>query len=302
MSTFPGSIFRNDAVRTVQESFLPRSVMNQAGVAAATADFEDRERNKGPSSSEISAEFRRRIEADREAEALRPFTEGEPPGGNTLVGWKAWHNQKRDELDSYHVAAERLGKHLDAPEATQRSLTEAIASGARKMLAGMGIGTADAEPDAVLAPGQLEARLEAERRAAREATAALEIVNAKIAVTEKQLAAIEARADEFVRPALRELAEALGTQYVRVVNQFREVSSLLWALTPLLGGEGKFASGFQAFQRLDLPRPGLYSTKLVPESKFKIRIDDKDVAFWRNARESLLADPRAKITLPILGA
>jgi hypothetical protein len=56
-----------------------------------------------------------------------------------LPAWKAWRDQKRDELDALHVAAERLQKHLEAPEATQRSITEAIASGARRMLANMGI-------------------------------------------------------------------------------------------------------------------------------------------------------------------
>jgi hypothetical protein len=299
MGISPSGLLREEAARL---SLVPqsRSVMNQAGVAAATADFEDRERNGGQSSGEISAKWRKRLDEEKEADALRPFTEGAPPGGNTLPAWKAWCDGLRDELDSYHAVAERLRKHLDAPEATQRSLTEAVMSGARRMLAGMGIGAPDAEPEATLAPGQLEARLEAERRAAREATAALAIVNEKIAETENRLNAVRARADEFVRSALIALMEPLGGRYIRAVNEIREVMSLMWAAAPLLGGMGKFGSGFEAFQRLDLPRPGLDSTKLVPDSKFKVRIDDKDVAFWRNARNTLLADPKAKISLPKL--
>jgi hypothetical protein len=300
--TFPGSIFRNDVMRTASESFLPRSVMNQAGVAAATADFEDRAKHGGKTTTaEISAEWRKRLDEEKEAEALRPFTEGTPPGGNTLQAWKAWCDGLRDELDTLHTAAERLQKHLQAPEATQRSLTEAIARGARRMLAGLGVGTAEPELEgSALAPGQLEARLAAERRASAEASAALEIVNAKIRETEQRLRAVRARADEFVRPAIRAIMEPLSVRYIRAVNELREVMSLMWAAVPLLGGTGTYGSGFDNFEfsGFNLPRPGLDGTKLVPDSKLKIRIDDKDVAFWRNARESLLADPRAKISLP----
>jgi hypothetical protein len=117
----------------------------------------------------------------------------------------------------------------------------------------------------------LKARLEAERRAAREATAAPEIVNRKIAITEKQLvAAIEARADEFVRPSLQALAEPLGVRYVKACNEIAEVMSLIWAAQPLIRGV-EWNSGWHGFEKLDLPRCGLDSTKLVPVSRSDFR-------------------------------
>jgi hypothetical protein len=295
MTTSPGSMMRRDLERMAANPtpLIGRPVTDQNVID----DFEFRAKNAGSSRAQISEAWAARLKQEAEEKALLPFTHGTPPGGKTLAGWKAWRDGLRDELDGLHVGAEGLRKHLEAPEATQRSLAEAIASGARRMLAGMGIGTAEPELESALAPGQLEARLAAEKRASAEASAALEIVNEKIAVTEKQLAAIEARADEFVRPALRELAEPLGTRYVKVINELAEVMSLIWAAEPM-ARDLEWGSGWHGFEKLDLPLTGLASTKLVPPAKFRVRVSDAHRAFWKNARNTLLADPKAKISLP----
>jgi hypothetical protein len=290
-----GSLLRENAAHIPMS---PRSVLNQAGYAAAAADFEDREKNGGASSAEISAEWAARLEREREEEALKPFVEGPPPEGSTLAGWKLWCDELRDELDTLNVGAERLRKHTGAVEATARTLKEIFAARTNRMLASVGIGTVEPDETAV-DPAQLEARLEAERRAAREATAALEIIAEKIAVTEKRLAAVRSRAAEFVNPELCNIAGALGPRYIRAINELREVSSLLFALGVELGAGGRFGSGFEAFERMTFPRPGLATTKTVPDAKFIVgRPTDSDLAYWKNARNTLLANPLAKISLP----
>jgi hypothetical protein len=53
------------------------------------------------------------------------------------------------------------------------------------------------------------------------------------------------------------------------------------------------------FSPMKFPRCGLDATKLIPDAKFVIgRPSDEDRAFWRNAKNSLLANPKASIKLP----
>jgi hypothetical protein len=288
---------RSDLARMAQSSTHTVSTMNRAGYAEALADFEDREKNGGQTSATISAEWRERLEEKAEADLLRPYTEGEIAGG--LAGWKSKVDAKRDELDGLRTVEGRLHKHREAPEHTRRSLTEATTALARRMLAGMGVGVAEPETEAqTVDAAQLEARYEVEKRAAATATEALSIVHEKIAVTEKQLDALLAREKEFMDPALRELGEALGAAYIRTINDFRQIYSLAGALGAELGTHGAYGSGFDKFEPLDLPKPDLAACRIARPEKLKIRIDENHRAFWKNARNTLRADPKAKISLP----
>jgi hypothetical protein len=138
--------------------------MNRAGDAAATAEFEDRERNGGSSTAEISAERRARLDREKEAELLRPFVEGPPPSGNTLVAWHAWKNALEDEHDHEVSVRDRLLNHAAAVTATQRSLSDAVTAGAKAMLAGMGFGGGKTETQTpAVNPEQISRQLEAEK-------------------------------------------------------------------------------------------------------------------------------------------
>jgi hypothetical protein len=58
-------MMRADLERMAQSPTHTVSVLNRAGYDKVLADFEDREKHGGKATSgEISAEFRRRIEAD----------------------------------------------------------------------------------------------------------------------------------------------------------------------------------------------------------------------------------------------
>jgi hypothetical protein len=302
MATSPGSIMMSDLSRMAREAPTHTvSTLNRAGYAEALADFEDRERNRGQTSAQISAEWAKRLDEEREADLVRPFVEGSPPGGYSLTAWHAWKISLEDERDHELSVRDRLLNHAAAVTTTQRSLAEAVTAGAKAMLAGMGFGSGETEPQTpAVNPEQISRQLEVEKLAAAQATEALKIVDAKIAVTEKQLAAVSARANEFVNPELVNIAGALGPRYIRAIAEVAEVSSLLFALGIELGDGGRFGSGFESFERMTFPRPGTDTTRLCPPEKFVIgRPSDADRVFWRNAKNTLLASPHSKISLPI---
>jgi hypothetical protein len=119
----------------------------------------------------------------------------------------------------------------------------------------------------------------------------MKIVDAEIATLDKQIAAFEARADEFVAPALLELAEPLGAAYVRKLGELREIASLLFAAqnVAMVATPYGRTSWHTSWQRTKFPKPPLDSVKLVPADRFEIKVSEADVAYWRNARNSLLA-------------
>jgi hypothetical protein len=270
-----------------------------------SADEHDfRVRHGGMSRPDWAAFIKQRDAQERadaaEAAAMAPYREGSPPKGSGLNGWKLWCGSLRDEIDALESAAARLQKHLAAPTTTEESLRDAIARGARRMLASVGIGSSDAESEeSHLDAEQLAKRLEAERRASAEAQAALEIVNSKIATARKNLAAVETREFEFLYPELQDIASRLSQSYVRKIAELSEISSYLFALGKMVGATGDFGNGWRNFDRVTLPKPPLPNCKSVPDNRFDLKVDDAHVTWWLDVKCRLLADPQAKISIPL---
>jgi hypothetical protein len=261
------------------------------------ADLDFRATHSGLSRAEYATMRREQDREDSDAAAMSEWVRGKIGGG--LADWKRACDALRDEIEKLDAGRERLTKHVTAPAETERTLKESIAAGAARMLAAIGIGTAEPEPETpAVSPEQLAARLEAERRAAAEATAALEIVELQIGEKQKHLDALLARADEVVNPALTDLAGPLGTRFVKQLADLRETASLMYALGDMLGTG--YGTGWENFSRVTFARPGLPTTKLCPDERFTIgKPTDTDKAFWKNARNTLLANPDARVSLPI---
>jgi hypothetical protein len=101
-----------------------------------------------------------------------------------------------------------------------------------------------------------------------------------------------------VNPALTDLAGPLGTRFVKQLADLRETASLMYALGDMLGTG--YGTGWENFSRMTFARPGLPTTKLCPDERFTIgKPTDTDKAFWKNARNTLLANPDARVSLPI---
>jgi hypothetical protein len=252
--------------------------------------------HSGMNRTEWDAHVRRQnadaVAQARDEQALKPYTEGDPPKGRTLPAYLDWRDERRRKRDSMQDGRERLLKHTTAPAETERTLIEAGRALGRRMLVSVGLADA-AQPQADTIEIDIEGierRLEADKRSARAAQEALKIVDAEIVILDKQIAAVEARADEFFQPEIEDLAAPLCTAYVRKIGELREIVSLLFAL------ETVSRKRFPAWDRKSFPRPPISVLNPVPDDRFRIVISDADKAYWKNARNTLLAG--GSVTLP----
>jgi hypothetical protein len=234
---------------------------------------------------------------DAENEALRVYNEGQPPRGSGLAGWKRWCDDLRDEIDKLESAAARLAKHVEAPTNTAAELLEVTKRGAQRVLVGLGILDADkleaieARDEADRDAAQLAARHAAELRASAEAVEALRTVEAKLDFARKALAALEARADEFVKPYLRDMAAQYSAIYVRKVGELQEIASRLFAAHDMLS---ELRDGWGNLNRIALPHPPACKT---PDHKLDLKVEDADRQWWKESKAALLKNPDAKISL-----
>jgi hypothetical protein len=232
-----------------------------------------------------------------EAEALRPYVEGNPPKGNGLAGYKRWRDEARDEVDRLESAQERLRKHI-MPSTTAAELLAATQRGAQRLLAAVGIldagplETAEAAREAEANSEQLAKRLEAEKRASAEAVEALRIVEAKLAFARKALSALDAREDEFLNPHLRDYAKIFGQQYVRKVEELQQIASRAFAAREMLAEFHR--DNWGALNRTSLPRPLGYAGD---DAALDLRIKPEDTQWWAETKRKLLADPAANIKI-----
>jgi hypothetical protein len=244
----------------------------------------------------------RELDAEREAQskeaaALEPYVSGAPPHGSGLSGYKKWRDAARDEVDRLESAQERLRKHIQ-PTDTLAVIKAGIERGALRLLASVGIvnpdtlATSEAAKESDAEAAQLEARLAAERRASAEAVEALRIVEGKLALARKALAALDARESEFLNPHLRDYAKILGQTYVRKVAELAEITSRAFAAREMLAEFHK--DNWGALNRIALPRPLGFTGD---DTALDLRIKPEDVAWWGETKRKLLADPGATIKL-----
>jgi hypothetical protein len=211
---------------------------------------------------------------------------------HTFAQFKDIENALLDEVAELESGENRMVSHSQDVAATMRQIADATKAGAARLLASIGI-KVDVKPEAADADvAQLEARLAAERRAGAEATAALEIVRERLEKKRRLLKGLEGRRQKYLKDAMREAAEPLGPLYVKQLNDLRRTYSLLGALSERIGS-------FDKYDYITFPRPRLDTTKLNPNEKFMISIDNEHRAFWRSVASQLDADPKARIKLPI---
>jgi hypothetical protein len=207
-----------------------------------------------------------------------------------------------------------LDRTINEEVETQRTLTQAIASEATRLLESWGYfakGT-HAEKEAV-ARDVIEAKLSANRRAAETAKAARPEVERRIALHERQLEMLAKRENDFLLPALREMAEVLGPVYIKRVQAVREVMQILFALGERMRGWGKIERHIlvqdprdswsrleHAIPEIKLPRAGLDTLKLVPDERFSIKLGASNP--WDDIAAALLDDPTRPVALPSLAS
>jgi hypothetical protein len=255
------------------------------------SDEEIHARSQGyVSLAEFNADVKARLAAERAELEADAETDELLAGVRDLIGHKAKLNGLYDTRDVITAGIDKLQKHVAAPSATEQGLRAALAQGARRMLASVGLGSAEPEPENTVDTEQLAKRLEAEQRAALVAREALQEANAQLTAVNRKIAAVESRREPFLADAKQQVAEPLGPLFLKQLAALRETYSLLCA----------YHSGWTGWESVAFPRPRLDTTNpVIPDKAFKLSVDPDHRKFWRDAEQMLLANPSAKIRLPL---
>jgi hypothetical protein len=240
---------------------------------------------------------------------LRPYTEGMPPASPEskglpaarakLADYVAWLNATTTEFDSLLEAEHRVKRIIDEPNESGRKVTDTLKSEASRLIEAMGFlkeGTT-AEVEASAHARVLKAH-EANQRNAQVATAALPELHERIRVKKSQVAALEKRRKEFLHPALVEMGDSLGQVLVKRISDLRDIVQQVSGLAAVVGGG--YGDGWtnRHSEPIKLARPNFQSTKLCPDSVFEIKPDPESANWWRQIGESLMKNPKVRITLP----
>jgi hypothetical protein len=243
-----------------------------------------------------------------------PEAKGHPHHRGQLINFVALRHAVTDRRDAARNTLHKVDRIINEEVETQRTLTEVVKSETVRLLEGLGFvseGT-HAEKES-LAREQIEAKLAANRRAAETAKAARPEVERRIALHDRQLELLAKRKDDFLLPALREMAECLGPVYIKRVQAVRDVMQILFALGERMHGWGKIERKIlvpdprDSWSRLErsipeikLPRAGLDTLKLVPDERFAIKLGAANP--WDDIAAALLDDPTKPVALPSLAA
>jgi hypothetical protein len=300
----------NDLARMAQSPTHTVSVMNQAGLAAATADFEDRAKHGGKvSTAEISAEWAARLKKAADDKACQPYAHGSPPVSAEskglpaerarLADYVAWLWATTVELESLLEIEHRVNRIIDEPAESGRKLTDTLKSEASRLIEAMGF-IKEGSTAAVEASAHervLKAH-EANQRNAQVAAAALPELQERIRVKRLQLAALENRRNEFLHPVLVEIGDHLGHALVKRISALRDVVQQVSGLAAVVGGG--YGDGWTNRHRepIKLARPNFQSTKLCPDSVFEIKPDPESEKWWRQTGEALMKNPKVPVTFP----
>jgi hypothetical protein len=232
----------------------------------------------------------------REASLIADLQGDPPDAGNTfalsprraaLANFLKWRQGIADELAALETRKAQLEALISAPAETEAKVRSAVKRTADFLLGRNGADNADEAGRKAL-----DDELSARRHRAESAQAALPQLLGPIETASLRLKTISERQDEFLKPALAELADevGLGRQYMRKIAELQEIAKLVYGLADVAGG---YDSGFEMPTSIKLPRSGIPSTKHQPLGAFTIPAAG-DAEIWRKAAQALLADPHVK--------
>jgi len=232
--------------------------------------------------------------------------QGDPPEGCNVRGlgpkralfaryfeWRFGLAKELSDLETKRVEFEAL---IEAPKATEAEIRQEVIRSAAYLMG------RKANDGGCTKRQSLESRLAGERHTAEAAQRAMYELDVAIKRAQLRLAHVNGREDEFITPAIVEIANeiGLGELYLKKVDELRAVLDLINNLHSVAGG---YASGFSSFEAkgnyerqfeeaisVRLPCPNIEAVKRSKD-KLVLNYVDQSGAFKR-LRLSLLMNPR----------
>jgi small-conductance mechanosensitive channel len=166
----------------------------------------------------IKAQFaaeKREQEAQAETERLLSET-------HSLAQW--WHllTALKDKRDHLRSGIARLHRHGQSVVQTQAAIVEASKAAVRRLLVSVGLAAPEPEAPPEVDQAALDAALLVEERAAKEAEQALVIANADLATVDRQIASVENRRNQYLRPELDHISTRLTNEYLTAIANLRK--------------------------------------------------------------------------------
>jgi hypothetical protein len=307
------SIFRADMARMLRDRPQEKTLVGRPivdPIAVEEANFRlDHGGMTRAQWNEHFAEIRRNDERD----ALVADTQGEPPECETpglspqrslYARYAAWHLQARKQVEVLEARRAQFEAMIAAPAATEAEIRGVVRRAADRLLGRVqgGDGNGDRK--------SLGERLESEKYGAEAAQEALPELEGQIENARLRVRKLDEREDEFLGPAIAEVAEAagLGKLYLKKIAELREIVELILGLSTVAGGYGSgFGNGIschiqgkartQAVIAVDFPQTGF---KSVSDDNRSYRISGEGRSEpWRQLKQALVLDPFSKAFVPL---
>ncbi|HZR62276.1 MAG TPA: hypothetical protein VFA80_15110 [Xanthobacteraceae bacterium] len=226
---------------------------------------------------------------DFESKAIEGL-DGEPPADICDVSglpsaraqhtrYVAWCGKFRDELHDLEAKKAKLEAMIAAPSEAERGVHHGIL---KTVDALMGRGESGGEADAKV----LADRLAIATHQAKAAEIALVEIAELIDVATLKIRHLEGRENDFLWPALAEVAgeAGLGDDYVRAIDNLREIASLMFGLAEL----APYGSGFSRPQEpIKFPRMGQDGDTTISNRGA--------VDIWQRLADALRRNPRQNL-------
>jgi hypothetical protein len=190
----------------------------------------------------------------------------------------------KEGLAQLETKRDRMRRIVDAPAATEKTLTTRVMDGVRQIFEGKPSATGD---ESIAAVAQSIAAIEVERKAAEVAAAEIVKLDAKIELQRLRIEHVETRHCEYVDAAIEAELERIGSQYVKDTIQLKKSASLLYAGLAHVGH-------FKGRSVADLPHPKLDATKLLADRFFDVTIKPAHEDFYNDLAGRLAVDAGTK--------
>lgn len=220
--------------------------------------------------------------------------------------YSRWVLRERKNLEGLEAKKAEFEAMIAAPAATQAEIRGLIRQAADRLL---GRGKVQVSAGA---RKQFDDTLAEQKLAAEAASEALPELERQIETARQRVNHLIQREDEFLKPAMIEIAEdlGLGQVYMDRLRQFREVFDLIAGLAAVAGEYGGALGNGQieCMMRIDgdLHR-GTPDAVKFPVPNFKSLNADEDSTIqaggrqdvWKALRQSLILDPAHKAYIPL---
>ena len=197
-----------------------------------------------------------------------------------FLEWQHRETKRRDHLLQRRF---ELEAKIAAPAATQEKIDDAVKKTAASMM-----GRANAGED--VNRGALDGQLSQQKHLAEAAQIAIVEVDREIETAELRVAHLSGREEEFLHPALVEIADevGLGKLLLRKIGELRAVCELMNGLAHIAGD---FGSGFGQPQPINFAKVGLPSLANTPSAEYSIPAAGND-RLWAELAQALKFNPK----------